>query len=99
MAILQKEIKLLIVNLVFKKGKHAEAIQIKCQEMGLSYHRLPTYSPELNPIELVWAHLKQELAKKPISDDLYLSVLAILEKVNRSPSLILSPLNLHDGNF
>ena len=34
-----KEIKLLIVNLVFKKGKHAEAIQIKCQEMVSQFSR------------------------------------------------------------
>jgi transposase len=58
-----------------------EAIAPVLREMGINYKSLPTYSPELNPIELVWAWLKKELAKLPLHSDIVESVVTLLGKL------------------
>jgi hypothetical protein len=39
-------------------GKYANDIIQKYNNRGIQYKRLPVYSPELNPIELVWGYMK-----------------------------------------
>jgi transposase len=66
------------------KGKHAERIVTEYANNGISYLRLPTYSPELNPIELVWGYLKSQLAKVPIHESLIHAVFRILRTISKS---------------
>jgi transposase len=52
---------------------------------------LPSYSPELNPDELVWNHIKNHrVGRSPISgpDDLKLRVISALRSLQNLPSLI-----------
>ena len=48
---------------------------------GGEYRRLPKYSPELNPIELVWRWLKDELHCEPIDGDLVEAINSILGRI------------------
>ncbi len=47
------------------------------------YKMLPTYSPELNPVELIFAYLKNELRKYPIDAHLESSVKEVMSTVDR----------------
>jgi len=63
-------------------ARHADRIQL---------FRLPSYSPDLNPDELVWAHLKHhKLGKVAITgpDNLKKRVVGFLRSLQRSPALI-----------
>jgi putative transposase len=56
----------------------------------LTVIRLPTYAPELNPVEGVWAHLKRtltNLAKKTL-DELARLIKTRLKKMQYRPQLI-----------
>ena len=41
----------------------AGAVRDLLQRSGFSYRYLPSYSPDLNPIELAWAKIKGQLRK------------------------------------
>lgn len=51
---------------------------------------LPPYSPELNPDELVWAHLKTRVAKKATKtkDEMVQAVKSIMRGLQKSPSTV-----------
>ncbi|MGM9512430.1 IS630 family transposase [Larkinella sp. GY13] len=52
--------------------------------------RLPAYSPQLNPVELVWSQLKRSL-KNQVFTDLEELTVAVMEQVNcleRDPKLV-----------
>jgi transposase len=53
---------------------------------------LPPYSPELNPDELVWANLKQHIARKPLKDldDLKKRVMNFFKSLNMLPEKVAS---------
>lgn len=53
---------------------------------------LPPYSPELNPIEQVWAYLKMKLANRFFKNtsSLHEAVVQELEKISRNKKLIIS---------
>ena len=42
-------------------GDFYEAIATVCHVLEINYYKLPTYSPELNPIEVIWAIFKRRL--------------------------------------
>lgn len=63
-------------------GQLAESTVKQCHEKGVKYIRLPTYSPELNPIEMVWAWMKQRLSKTPVSAPLIDTVCQILNSLS-----------------
>jgi transposase len=44
------------------------AVRSAIEEAGATPVYLPTYSPELNPIELLWADLKRSLRTLAIND-------------------------------
>jgi transposase len=62
-------------------GWSYETIQNIFGKKGVFYKALPTYSPELNPIELVWAWLKSKLADLPFECDPLLSTIELLNLV------------------
>ncbi|QOC23782.1 IS630 family transposase [Wenzhouxiangella sp. AB-CW3] len=53
---------------------------------------LPPYSPELNPDELVWAHVKQRVGKKAVQtkEELINAVNAALRSLQRLPDIVAS---------
>ena len=54
------------------------------RKMGINYKSLPTYSPELNPIELVWVWLKNKLAKLLLHSDIVESITTLLGKLKHA---------------
>lgn len=53
---------------------------------------LPPYSPELNPDELVWAHVKQRVGKKAVQtkEELINAVKAALRSLQKLPDIVAS---------
>jgi len=51
---------------------------------------LPPYSPELNPDELVWAHLKTRVAKKATKtkDEMVTAVKSVMRSLQKSPATV-----------
>jgi len=56
----------LMDNLNIHKG---QAVRDAIAAAGAQAVYLPTYSPELNPIELLWADLKRDLRKLAINEE------------------------------
>jgi transposase len=54
--------------------------------------QIPAYSPELNPVELLWAYLKKKLANQIFLtlDQLYDAVCLELEQIENNKELIIS---------
>lgn len=52
--------------------------------------RLPAYSPELNPVELVWSHLKRSLKNQVFInlDELTIAVLEQIKRLEENPKLV-----------
>lgn len=52
--------------------------------------RLPAYSPELNPVELVWSHLKRSLKNQVFTslDELAVAVLEQIRLLEGNPKLM-----------
>ncbi|WP_241003550.1 IS630 transposase-related protein [Streptococcus pneumoniae] len=44
-------------------GCHPTKLELLCEEFGHKLLPLPPYSPEYNPIEKTWAHIKKNLKK------------------------------------
>lgn len=60
-------------NLNFHKMK---VVRAAIEAVGATPIYLPTYSPELNPIEMWWADMKRTLRKLAINDELALRLAA-----------------------
>lgn len=45
------------------------AVRTAIEEAGATPIYLPTYSPELNPIELLWPHIKRALRALRLDDE------------------------------
>lgn len=54
--------------------------------------RLPAYSPELNPVELLWSHLKRSLKNQVFTslEQLQVAVLDQVERLHGDPKLVTS---------
>jgi putative transposase len=77
-------------------GKVEEVIRAAAGRLNLLY--LPTYSPWLNPIEMLWRHFRREVTHC----ELFVSVKELLkasyqffEKYNEMPDKILSVIGAH----
>ena len=68
---------------------------------GIRVAHLPTYSPELNPDEQVWNHLKARLGKLFIASEQEMTqqVTNILLSIQRSVNLVLSFFHLKDTQY
>lgn len=68
---LQKDDIVVMDNL---RSHHVQTVKQVFQEAGISYLYLPPYSPDLNPIEMMWSKIKSALRKfRAFSSDLLLS--------------------------
>lgn len=82
MPCLQKDDVILVDNMNFHvTGWSAEVVVTIFQELGVKYYRLPVYSPEFNPIELVWAWMKSELRKFPLECCLEKAIVEVLNRI------------------
>ncbi|CYL18307.1 IS630-Spn1%2C transposase Orf2 [Streptococcus pneumoniae] len=52
-------------------------LELLCEEFGHKLLPLPPYSPEYNPIEKTWAHIKKHLKKVLISSPSHTTVRAV----------------------
>ena len=70
-------------------------------EEGIYVARLPTYSPELNPDEQVWNHLKRRLGKMFLKSKEHLKdeVRNTMLSIQRSINLVRSFFNLEDTRY
>ncbi len=68
-------------------------LEILCEEYGHKLLPLPPYSPEYNPIEKTWAHIKKHLRKVLPNCDTFLEVLLFLFQLTiiEIPKLIDNP--------
>ena len=53
---------------------------------------LPPYSPQLNPDETVWAHVKREIGKKTVNtlEEMRAHALSALRRLQKLPDLVKS---------
>jgi hypothetical protein len=63
-------------------GWSGELVGKLVTNLGAKYYRLPAYSPEFSPIELVWAFLKNKLEHVPQDKDLLTAATQILSELN-----------------
>lgn len=65
---------------------------VEMQEGKLELHILPPYSPQLNPDEQVWAHVKRQVSKRLVQTKEEMKALAInaLLHIERLPSMVKS---------
>jgi transposase len=68
---------------------------------GIRVEHLPTYSPELNPDEQVWNHLKRRLSQCFIEtkQQMKQKAIAVLRSIQRSVSLVRSFFQLQDTQY
>ncbi len=69
------------------QGWSGELVQELMKNLKAKYYRLPAYSPEFSPIELVWAYLKNKLQNCSQSSDLLTEVGRILAELNTGAML------------
>lgn len=81
-------------------GKVDEVVRAAAGRLVLLY--LPTYSPWLNPIEMLWRHFRREVTHC----ELFTSVKELLkatadffERYNQKPEKILSVIGAHPANL
>lgn len=70
----------------------SEAVKALLKEKAGRIHleRLPAYSPELNPVELVWSYLKRSLKNQVFTnlDELTVAVLEQIKRLEENPKLV-----------
>ncbi|MBD2755295.1 transposase [Spirosoma validum] len=70
----------------------SEPVKVLLRERPGRIHleRLPAYSPELNPVELVWSHLKGSLKNQVFTslDELTVAILEQAKRLEKNPVLI-----------
>lgn len=58
----------------------------------LTIIQMPSYAPELNPVELLWAHAKEKIANRAFRsiDELHRAARSALRHIQRHPELLLA---------
>lgn len=73
---------------------HAKKVQrlVASMDNKLELRFLPPYSPELNPDELVWAHVKQKIGREVIEDKDHLRsrITGLFRSLQKTPNLVQS---------
>lgn len=64
-------------------GDFADSVRGCCSALGWHYKELPVYSPELNPIEHVWAWMKGQLRHLPYSYPIPQAIVEVLSRLER----------------
>jgi transposase len=63
---------------------------------------LPTYSPWLNPIEMLWRHFRQEVTHWELFEDVKVLIEAsynFFERFNKNPKKVLSIIGAHSSQL
>jgi putative transposase len=71
-------------------SKHVK--QYAQKQDWLTIIQMPSYAPELNPVELLWAHAKEKIANRAFRsiDELHRATKRALRYVQRHPELLLA---------
>ncbi|MFF1747738.1 IS630 family transposase [Streptomyces mirabilis] len=71
-------------------SKHVK--QYAQRQDWLSIIQMPSYAPELNPVELLWAHAKEKLANRAFRSihELHRAARSALQYIQRHPELLLA---------
>lgn len=71
------------------RAHHAPGVATSIRAVGAEAWYLPPYSPDMNPIEKMWAKVKQFLrsAKARSSDELFVAVAQALESITPSDAI------------
>lgn len=71
-------------------SKHVK--QYAQQQDWLTIVQMPSYAPELNPVELLWAHAKEKIANRAFRsiDELHRAARSALRYIQRHPELLLA---------
>ncbi|MGW8355503.1 IS630 family transposase [Streptomyces wedmorensis] len=71
-------------------SKHVK--QYAQQQDWLTIVQMPSYAPELNPVELLWAHAKEKIANRAFRsiDELHRAARSALCYIQRHPGLLLA---------
>lgn len=89
---------LLLIWAVRRRGgaaihrSQAVKAQLSRKPGRIHLERLPAYSPELNPVELLWSHLKRSLKNHVFTslEQLQVAVLDQVERLQADPKLVTS---------
>ncbi len=75
---------------IHKAAKIKKFVQDQAGMLRLFY--LPPYSPQLNPDEVVWAHVKREVSKRLVQtkDEMKQMMIGALRRIQKLPELIRS---------
>lgn len=95
-----KPIVVIVDNAKYHKDGAAKRY-LQATPEGIRLEHLPAYSPELNPDEQVWNHLKRRLGKLYIQskEQMKKEAKAILLSLQRSANLVLSFFQLQDTQY
>jgi len=71
-------------------SKHVK--QYAHRQDWLTIIQMPSYAPELNPVELLWAHAKEKIANRAFRsiDELHRAARSALRYIQRHPELLLA---------
>lgn len=71
-------------------SKHVK--QYAQRQDWLTIIQMPSYAPELNPVELLWAHAKEKIANRAFRsiDELHRAARSALRYIQRHPELLLA---------
>jgi transposase len=71
-------------------SKHVK--QYAQRQDWLTITQMPSYAPELNPVELLWAHAKEKIANRAFRsiDELHRAARSALRYIQRHPELLLA---------
>ncbi|WP_171063050.1 transposase, partial [Larkinella sp. C7] len=74
---------------------------LKSRPGRIHLERLPAYSPQLNPVELVWSQLKRSLKNQVFTslEELTVAVLDQVKSLEREPKLVQAFFNKKEIGF
>ena len=71
-------------NCSFHTNDYGKMVEVLLKEKNSKLILLPAYSPELNPVELVFSYLKKKLQNYNVNNDIRTSFIEALESIDKN---------------